>query len=108
MDDCANEWTLEIIPERVRNVPKMVRKNVSEMRKTFQTLSRPRRSWSMTECTYALAVKNGMQAAFSTGSQPQYPPQPSSSYAQSMPSVLPMPRNIQAKSVHFRLATIHS
>ena len=25
-----------------------------------------------------------------------------------MPSVLPMPRNIQAKSVHLRLATIHS
>jgi hypothetical protein len=71
MDDCANEWTLAIIPERVRNVPKMVRKNVSEMRKTFHTLSIPRRSWIIIECTHALAVRNGMNAAFSTGSQPQ-------------------------------------
>ncbi len=51
MDDCANEWTLEIIPERVKNVPKIVRKKVNETRKTFQTFSIPRRSWIMTEWT---------------------------------------------------------
>ena len=71
IEDCANEWTLAIMPDRVRNVPKMVRKNVRQMRKTFHTFSRPRRSWIITEWTNALAVRNGMNAAFSTGSQPQ-------------------------------------
>ena len=59
------------MPERVRNVPKIVRKNVSQTRKTFHTFRMPRRSWIITECTYALAVRNGMNAAFSTGSQAQ-------------------------------------
>ena len=58
-------------PERVRNVPKIVMKNVRQMRKTFHTLSIPRRSWIMTECTNAASVKSGMIAAFSTGSQAQ-------------------------------------
>ena len=51
MADWANECTLEIIPERVKNVPKIVRKNVRQMRKTFHIFKRPRRSWIMTECT---------------------------------------------------------
>ena len=41
------------------------------MRKTFHTFSIPRRSWIIIECTYALAVSHGMNAAFSTGSQAQ-------------------------------------
>jgi hypothetical protein len=71
IDDWANECTLAMAPERVRNVPKIVMRNVSETRKTFQTLRSPRRSWIMTECTNALAVRNGMNAAFSTGSHAQ-------------------------------------
>jgi len=71
MEDCAKEWTLAIAPERVRKVPKMVRKKVRQTRQTFHTLRRPRRSWIMTECTNALAVKSGKNAAFSTGSHPQ-------------------------------------
>src|ERR1700722_8093608 len=95
-------------PDRVRNVPKIVRKNVRHTRHTFQTFKSPRRSWIMTECTNALAVSKGKNAAFSTGSHPQYPPQPSTSYAQSAPRVLPMAKNIHAKSVHLRHAMIHS
>ena len=35
---CANECTLAIAPERVRNVPKIVMKNVMLMSATFHTL----------------------------------------------------------------------
>ena len=58
-------------PERVRNVPKIVMKNVRQMRNTFHTFSIPRRSWIITECTKAASVNNGMMAAFSTGSHAQ-------------------------------------
>ena len=37
-------------PVRVMAVPKIVRMNVSRTRTMFQTLSRPRRSWIVTEC----------------------------------------------------------
>ena len=50
MSLCAKLCTLDMRPERVRNVPKIVRKNVSPIRKTFQTLSIPRRSWIIVEC----------------------------------------------------------
>ncbi len=71
IDDCANECTLAIAPDRVRNVPKIVMKNVTQMSTTFHTLRRPRRSWIITECTNALMVRKGMNAAFSTGSHAQ-------------------------------------
>ena len=50
MSDRAKEWTLAISPDRVRKVPKIVRKNVSARRKTFHTLIMCRRSWIRTEC----------------------------------------------------------
>ena len=71
IDDCAKECTLAIAPERVRNVPKMVMKNVRQMRKTFQTFIIPRRSWIITECANAAMTRSGRKAAFSTGSQAQ-------------------------------------
>src|SRR4051812_22349531 len=95
---CANEWIDEINPERVRNVPNIVRKNVARIRQTFQTFSDPRRSWIMVECRNAVMVNHGMHAAFSTGSHAQKPPQPSSSYAHNIPSVLPIERNTHANS----------
>jgi hypothetical protein len=58
-------------PERVMNVPKMVRKNVMMTSVTFHTRSIPRRSCTMTECRNAVAVNHGNRPAFSTGSQPQ-------------------------------------
>src|SRR6476646_7792310 len=82
-------------PERVMNVPKIVKKNVTMTSVTFHTRSMPRRSWTMTECRNAVAVNHGSRPAFSTGSQPQKPPQPSSSYAHNMPSVRPNERNSQ-------------
>ncbi len=66
-------------PDRVMNVPKIVRKNVTITSVTFQTRSMLRRSWTITECRNAVAVNHGSRPAFSTGSQPQKPPQPSSS-----------------------------
>ena len=64
------------MPERVMKVPKMVRKNVRMTSVKFQTRSIPRRSWTITECRKAVAVNQGSRPAFSTGSQPQKPPQP--------------------------------
>ncbi len=59
------------MPDRVMNVPKMVRKNVMMTSDTFQTRSMPRFSWTITECRNAVAVNHGSRPAFSTGSQPQ-------------------------------------
>jgi hypothetical protein len=75
----VNACTLAMRPERVRNVPKIVRKNVRQMSVTFHTFSIPRRSWIIVECTYALAASHGRNAAFSTGSHAHGPPHPSSS-----------------------------
>ena len=44
MSDLAKECTLAISPDRVRNVPKIVRKKVSARRKTFHTFIMCRRS----------------------------------------------------------------
>src|SRR5262245_19643500 len=108
MPDSANAWTLAIRPERVSHVPKMVKKNVRQMRMTFHTFNIPRRSWIIVEWTYAEAVSQGRKAAFSTGSHAQGPPQPRRLYAQTMPRQLPMERKSQEKSIHLRVATIHS
>ncbi len=72
----VNAWTEAITPERVRNVPKRVSPNVRITSARFQSFSIRRRSWTITECRNAVAVSHGMKAAFSTGSQAQYPPQP--------------------------------
>ena len=52
--------------------------NAAQIRLTFQTFSIPRRSWTMIECRKAVVISQGIRAAFSTASHPQYPPQPSS------------------------------
>ena len=49
-------------PERVMNVPKIVRKNVMMTSVTFQTRSMLRRSWTITECRNAVAVNHGSSA----------------------------------------------
>ena len=59
------------MPDRVMNVPKIVRKNVRITSVMFQTRNMLRRSCTMTECRNAVAVNQGNNAAFSTGSQPQ-------------------------------------
>ena len=67
----AKECTDSTIPLRVMNVPKMESANAAMMSITFHTLKIPRRSWTMTECKNAVAASQGMNDAFSTGSQAQ-------------------------------------
>src|SRR3984893_12243873 len=77
IDDCAKACTELTTPERVRNVPKMQRKKVPEIRTMFQTFIMPFFSCIITEWRNAVALIHGSKDAFSTGSQAQYPPQPS-------------------------------
>ena len=94
------------MPERVRNVPRIESANVAEIRHTFQTFSIPFFSCTITECRNAVPTSQGISAAFSTGSQPQNPPQPTDSYAHFAPSRIPIPRNPHAASVKRRVVRI--
>ena len=49
-DDSEKACTDVITPDRVRNVPRMVRANVAIDSERFHTRMRPRRSWTSTEC----------------------------------------------------------
>jgi hypothetical protein len=49
-----------------------------------------------------------MRAEFSTGSQAQKPPHPSTSYDHQAPSRMPAVRNAQANSVHRRVSLCQS
>ncbi len=71
MPDWLNACTELSTPERVRKVPRMVNENVAHSNDRFQTRSMPRRSWTMTECRYAVPVSHGRNEAFSTGSHAQ-------------------------------------
>src|SRR4051812_42821312 len=106
MSDCVNECTDEITPDRVRNVPKIDNTNVPIMSDTFHRFSMPRFSWIITECRNAVSVNQESSGAFSTGSHAQTPPQPSSTYAHHMPSVMPIERKSHEARAHFRIATI--
>jgi hypothetical protein len=68
---CANECTEDRTPERVRKVPKMTRAYVRMIRSIFQCFNMPRFSWIIAECKNAVPVSHGINAAISTGSQPQ-------------------------------------
>src|ERR1039457_2367472 len=107
MEDSAKAWTELTEPERVRKVPKMQRKKVAEMRTMFQTFIMPFFSCIITECRNAVAVIQGSSEAFSTGSQAQYPPQPSTAYAQPWPSRMPVLWNSHVTMVHRRVVWIH-
>src|SRR5690348_6330350 len=90
MGDCANACTDVNRPDRVRNVPKIQRKNVAEISTMFHTFIMPFFSCIMTECRKAVPLIQGSRDAFSTGSHAQYPPQPSTWYAQAIPRQMPM------------------
>src|ERR1051326_7471292 len=47
----------------------------------------------------AIATSHGMRDEFSTGSQPQYPPQPRVSYAQYPPRMIPVPRTAAPNTI---------
>ena len=79
---------------------------MSATSETFQTRSMPFFSCTITECRNAVPVSHGIKAAFSTGSQPQKPPQPISSYAHFAPSSMPSPRPSHGTSVQRRVSWI--
>ena len=66
------------MPERTRNVPDSDSENVPMASSTVQIFSASRFSTTMAECSSAVPVSHGSSEAFSTGSQNQKPPQPSS------------------------------
>src|SRR5437660_10727294 len=107
MEDCANACTELTTPLRVRKVPKIESPNVEKISHTFHVFSMPRFSCIITECRNAVPVSQGIKDAFSTGSQPQYPPQPSTEYAQWAPRKTPQVRNPQVTMVQRRVMWIH-
>src|SRR6266478_10095492 len=103
MLDCAKACTELTTPLRVSKVPRMHSMKVVKTSQTFHTFIMPRFSCIITECRNAVPVSHGSSDAFSTGSQPQYPPQPSTAYAQCAPSKMPMVWKHQAIMVHLRV-----
>src|SRR5256885_13426080 len=69
--DWVNEWTLEITPERVMNVPKIDKSHDPMISARFHFFSMPRFSWIITEWRNAVMVSHGRSDAFSTGSHAQ-------------------------------------
>ncbi len=65
-------------PERTRKVPISDSENAMMASRMVQTLSAPRFSITTAECNSAVPASHGISDAFSTGSQNQKPPQPSS------------------------------
>ena len=65
-------------PERTRNVPTSDSEKARMASRIVQILSALRFSTTTAECRSAVATSHGMKEAFSTGSQNQKPPQPSS------------------------------
>src|SRR5689334_16730759 len=104
----VNACTDEMIPERVRKVPRIVRTNVPTTRLMFHKRSMLRRSCTMAECRKAVAVSHGRNEAFSTGSQAQYPPQPRTSYDHHIPAMMAAERNPQVSTVQLRVRRIQS
>src|SRR5262249_49663844 len=101
--DRANACTELTSPARVSIVPRIESMKVTKISQTFHTFIMPRFSCIMTECRNAVPVSQGKNDAFSTGSQPQYPPQPSTAYAQCAPRVMPQVRNSQVTMVQRRV-----
>ena len=67
----VKEWTELKTPERVMKVPRIVSRNDASTSVTVQPLRTPLRSISRAEWSAAVAVSQGRNDAFSTGSQAQ-------------------------------------
>ena len=74
----AKECTETNTPDRTRKVPSNDNENPSIASNNVQLLKSPRFSVTASEWISAVATSHGMNDAFSTGSQNQYPPHPSS------------------------------
>src|SRR5512136_2677587 len=103
MLDCAKACTELTTPLRVSIVRRMHSMKVINTSQTFQTFIMPRFSCIITECKKAVPVSQGSKEAFSTGSQPQYPLQPNTAYAQCSPRRIPSDWKHQAIIVHLRV-----
>ncbi len=71
MADCVKLCTDTITPDRVKNVPRIVRENAAMTSTKFHACSMPRRTWTTAECRNAVATNQGRNEAFSTGSHAQ-------------------------------------
>ena len=65
-------------PERTRKVPSSDSEKARIASRMVQLFSVSRFSTTIAECSSAVAASQGMNEAFSTGSQNHQPPQPSS------------------------------
>ena len=74
----AKAWTEVITPERTIKVPTSEKPKAKIASRMVQAFSDSRFSTTMAECSRAVAISQGMKLAFSTGSQNQNPPHPSS------------------------------
>ena len=74
----AKECTEVSTPERTRKVPIKLKEKVMMASRMVQTFSASRFSMTSAEWSSAVPASHGMKEAFSTGSQNQKPPQPSS------------------------------
>ena len=74
----AKAWTEVSTPERTRKVPIRLKEKAISASRMVQLLSASRFSTTTAECSRAVPTTQGMNEAFSTGSQNHQPPQPSS------------------------------
>ncbi len=74
----AKACTETSTPERTRKVPSRLREKPKMASSTVQARNPPRCSVTAWEWINAVASNQGMNEAFSTGSQNHQPPQPSS------------------------------
>src|SRR5471030_3180852 len=81
----AKECTDTRTPERTRKVPTRLNENANIASNSVQLLKIPRFSVTLSEWINAVPTSQGMNEAFSTGSQNHQPPQPSSLYAHQLP-----------------------
>ncbi len=73
----ANACTLVSTPERTRKVPSSDSENAKIDSSSVQARNEPRFSVTACEWINAVPTSQGMNEAFSTGSQNHQPPQPS-------------------------------
>ena len=74
----AKACTEVMMPDRTINVPISEKPKAKIAKRIVQLFSASRFSTTIAECNRAAAINHGMKEAFSTGSQNQNPPQPSS------------------------------
>ena len=74
----AKACTDDNTPERTRKVPIRLMEKPAIASSKVQVRNAPVRSVASAECSNAVATSHGISDAFSTGSQNQKPPQPSS------------------------------